>query len=62
MMSVGEYLIASKNKVKVICDSPHDIISSSFDGDKVDEDEHFYYKDDSISVQNYPNITNNLGC
>ena len=44
-MSVGEYLIASKNKVKVICDSPHDIISSSFDGDKVDEDEHFYYKD-----------------
>jgi hypothetical protein len=33
-----------KNKEKLICKSPNDIISGNFDSEKVDQDGIFYYK------------------
>jgi hypothetical protein len=44
MMSLGEVLV-QKNKGKLICNSPNDIISGNFDSEKVDQDGIFYYKD-----------------
>jgi hypothetical protein len=44
MMSIGEFLV-QKNKGKLICNSPNDIISANFDSEKVDQDGIFYYKD-----------------
>ena len=43
-LSLGEFLV-QKNKGKLICDSPNDIISVNFDGEKVDQDGIFYDKD-----------------
>jgi hypothetical protein len=43
-MSLGKLLV-QKNKGKVICNSPNDIISPKFDSEKVDQDGIFYYKD-----------------
>ena len=37
MMSFGEFLV-QKNKGKLICNSPNDIISGNFDSEKVDQD------------------------
>jgi hypothetical protein len=42
-MSLGEFLV-QKNKGKLICNSPNDIISGNFDSGKVDQDGIFYYK------------------
>jgi hypothetical protein len=44
MMSLGEFLVR-KNKGKLICNPPDDIISGNFDSEKVDQDGIFYYKD-----------------
>jgi hypothetical protein len=44
MMSLGEFLV-QKNKGKLICNSPNDIISGNFDSEKVDQDGIFYYKE-----------------
>jgi hypothetical protein len=44
MMSLGEFLV-QKNKGKLICNSPNDIISGNFDSEKVDQDGIFYHKD-----------------
>ena len=44
MMSLGEFLV-QKNKGKLICNSPNNIITGNFDGKKVDHDGIFYYKD-----------------
>ena len=44
MRSLGEFLV-QKNKGKLICNSPNDIISGNFDSEKVDQDGIFYYKD-----------------
>jgi hypothetical protein len=43
-MLLGELLV-QKNKGKLICNSPNDIISGNFDSEKVDQDGIFYYKD-----------------
>ena len=43
-MSLGQFLV-QKNKGKLICNSPNDIISANFDSEKVDQDGIFYYKD-----------------
>jgi hypothetical protein len=57
MMSLGEFLV-QKNKGKLICNSPNDIISGNFDSEKVDQDGIFYYKDIShFFFYNDPNIT-----
>jgi hypothetical protein len=42
MMSLGEFLV-QKNKGKLICNSPNDIISANFGSEKVDQDGIFYY-------------------
>jgi hypothetical protein len=44
MRSLGEFLV-QKNKGKLICNSPNDIISGNFDSEKVDQDGIYYYKD-----------------
>jgi hypothetical protein len=44
MMSLGEFLV-QKNKGKLICNSPNDIISGNFDSEKFYQDGIFYYKD-----------------
>jgi hypothetical protein len=44
MMSLGEFWY-KKNKGKLICNSPNDIISRNFDSEKVGQDGIFYYKD-----------------
>ena len=44
MMSLGEFFV-QKNKGKLICNSPNDIISGNFGSEKVDQDGIFYYKD-----------------
>jgi hypothetical protein len=46
MMALGEFLV-QKNKGKLICNSPHDVISGNFDSEKVDQDGSFYSKDTS---------------
>jgi hypothetical protein len=43
MMSLGEFLV-QKNKGKLICNSPNDIISGNFDSEKVDQDGIFIIK------------------
>ena len=57
MMSLGELLVSqaectfgTKNKGKLICNSPNDIISGNFDNEKVDQDGTFYYKDTSLRI------------
>jgi hypothetical protein len=42
---VIEWIFGTKNKWKLICHSPNDIISANYDGEKVDQDGIFYYKD-----------------
>ena len=44
MMSLGELLV-QKNKGKLICNSPNDIMSGNFDSEKIDQDGIFHYKD-----------------
>jgi hypothetical protein len=44
MPSLGEFL-AQKNKGKLICNSPDDIISGNVDSEKVDQEGIFYFKD-----------------
>ena len=56
MMSLGEFLV-QKNKGKLICNSPNDIISGNFDSEKVDQDGIFIIKIYYISSSNDPNIT-----
>jgi hypothetical protein len=57
MMSFGEFLV-QKNKGKLICNSPNDIISGNFDSEKVDQDGiSFIVKIFYISSSNDPNIT-----
>jgi hypothetical protein len=36
-------IFGTKNKGKLICNSPNDIISGNFDSEKVDQDGIFYY-------------------
>jgi hypothetical protein len=43
-MLLGAFLV-QKNKGKLICNSPNDIISGNFDSEKVDQDGIFHYKD-----------------
>ena len=42
---VIRWIFGTKNKGKLICNSPNDIISGIFDSEKVDQDGIFYYKD-----------------
>ena len=42
---VIRWIFGTKNKGKLICNSPNDIISVNFDSEKVDQDKIFYYKD-----------------
>jgi hypothetical protein len=42
---VIRWIFGTKNKGKLICNSPNDIISGNFDSEKVYQDEVFYYKD-----------------
>jgi hypothetical protein len=42
---VIRWIFGTKNKGKLICNSPNDIISANFDSEKVDQDGIFYYKD-----------------
>jgi hypothetical protein len=42
---VIRWILVQKNKGKLICDSPNDIISVNFDGEKVDQDGIFNDKD-----------------
>ena len=56
MMSLGE-IFGTKNKGKLICNSPNDIISANFDSEKVDQDGIFIIKIYYISSSNDPNIT-----
>jgi hypothetical protein len=56
MMSLGEFLV-QKNKGKLICNSPNDIISVNFDSEKVDQDGIFIIKIYNISSSNDPIIT-----
>ena len=48
-----------KNKGKVICNSPNDIISANFDSEKVDQDGIFIIKIYYISSSNDPKNTHN---
>jgi hypothetical protein len=56
---VIRWIFGTKNKGKLICNSPNDIISGRFDSEKVDQDEIFYYKFKIyyISSSNDSNIT-----
>jgi hypothetical protein len=42
---VIRWIFGTKNKGKLICNSPNHIISGNFDSEKVDQDGIFYYKD-----------------
>jgi hypothetical protein len=42
---VIRWIFGTKNKGKLICNSPNDIISGKFDSEKVDQDGISYYKD-----------------
>jgi hypothetical protein len=42
---VIRWIFGTKNKGKLICNSPNDIISGNFDSEKVDQDGIFYCKD-----------------
>jgi hypothetical protein len=42
---VIRWIFGTKNKGKLIRNSPNDIISANFDSEKVDQDGIFYYKD-----------------
>jgi hypothetical protein len=42
---VIRWIFGTKNKGKLICNSPNDIISGNSDSEKVDQDGIFYYKD-----------------
>jgi hypothetical protein len=47
---VIRWIFGTKNKGKLICKSPNDIISGNFDSEKVDQDGTIYYKDLKYSL------------
>jgi hypothetical protein len=51
---VIRWIFGTKNKGKLICNSPNDIISANFDSEKVDQDGIFYYKDILHFVLEWP--------
>jgi hypothetical protein len=56
MMLLGAFLV-QKNRGKLICNSPNDIISRNFDSEKVDQIGIFIVKIYYISSSNDSNIT-----